>query len=173
MKTCKLDIIDCYMYRDDIFDCYQTNRLVFDSQNPIKITTPDIAAEFIRKFVEAEDSCVMGLFDDSKKFLYGLVIFDNIRYANNKSCAQVHIVNSKTIFGKVVREIYDNIIAACGIDTIYAEIPAIAVFPINICKRLGFVKTGYIPEALPYINSRGQEKMYDIIILTYKKKENI
>ena len=39
------------MYRDDIFDCYQTNRLVFDSQNPIKITTPDIAAEFIRKFV--------------------------------------------------------------------------------------------------------------------------
>ena len=53
MKTCKLDIIDCYMYRDDIFDCYQTNRLVFDSQNPIKISTPDIAAEFIRKFVEA------------------------------------------------------------------------------------------------------------------------
>ena len=109
------------------------------------------------------------IFDDEEEFLYGLVIFDNIRMAN-KASAQVHIVNDKSIFGKKVRDIYKHIIETCGFDILYAEIPSIAVHAIGMCKRLGFKKTGYIPEALPYVNSKGIEQMYDIQIWSLIKK---
>lgn len=168
MKHRKLYDIDCERYKDDIFSCYKTNHLIFDSQNIIHIDSPEIAAKFIESYITADDSCVIGIFDDKEQYLYGLIILDNIRFAN-KSSAQVHIVNDKSIFGKKVRNIYEEIINELYIDTIYAEIPLIAVHPIRICKSLGFKKTGYIPEVLPYINSKGEERMYDIQILTWRK----
>lgn len=55
-------------------------------------------------------------------------------------------------------------------NVLYCEIPSIAVNAIRMAKAMGFKKTGYIPTALPYVNSKGEEKLYDIQILTMEKK---
>lgn len=160
---------DVYNYREDIFKCYNDCKLILDSQNPIELKNEFQCEDFIHGFVEAKDSDVWGILDDNEEYLYGLIIFDNIRFCN-KSCAQVHIVNDKAIWGHKIRDIYKEIINSTIFDTLYCEIPSIAVYPIAMCKRLGFKKTGYIPDALPYVNSNGEEKMYDIQIYTWRRK---
>ena len=124
--------------------------------------------DFVETFINSSDAVIVGIFDSEEKYLYGLVIFDNIRFAN-KSSAQVHIVNDKSIFGRKVRGLYEDILATCMFDTLYAEIPSMAVHAIALCKRLGFKKTGYIPDILPYVNCSGEEKMYDIQIWTWRR----
>lgn len=163
MKYRILKVEDTAKYSKDLLDCYTTNHLVLDNQSPINLSTEELVKEFVDGFITANDSYVLGIYDDNEKYLYGIVIFDNIRIGK-KSCAQVHIVNSKDIFGLKVRNIYRDIIKGCPIDTLYVEIPTIAVHAISICKKLGFKKTGYIPNALPYTNSLGEEKMYDLQI---------
>lgn len=165
MNYRKLTERDLLIYLSDINSCYDTNTLVFDSQNYLKNLDKEW---FINTYLESPDSLIIGIFDDNEDYLYGLVILDNIRFAD-KSCAQVHIINDKSIFGHKVRDIYKDIIQSCGIDTLYAEIPAIAVHAIAMCKRLGFKKTGYIPQCLPYVNSKGVEQMYDVQIWSYTK----
>ena len=167
MKYRKLKIEDIQIYRNDIIKCYQDCHLIFDSQNPIpkEIDLP----YFLSNFVMATDSMVLGIFSEDEAFLYGIIIFDNIRMAN-KSCAEVHIITDKAIWGKKIRNIYNEILQGCIFDTLYCQVPSIAVNVIAICKRLNFKKTGYIPEALPYMNSKGEEKMYDIQIYTYRRE---
>ena len=169
MKYRQLTLDDCNKYSQDIIKCYEDCHLIFDSQNPIKtnISKP----YFVGGFVIADDSLVLGIFDDKEQFLYGVVIFDNIRFAN-KSCAEVHIVTSKEIWGRKIRDIYTQILQGCIFDTLYCQVPSIAVNVIAICKRLGFKKTGYIPDALPYVNSKGEEKMYDLQIYSYRSNSN-
>lgn len=164
MKYRKLKLEDCNLYRDDILECYNNCHLIFDSQNYIP-RNYDLV-NFLSTYIQAEDAYVLGIFNDTEQFLYGLVIFDNIRIAD-KSCAEVHIVTSRIIWGKKIRDVYKNILKGCIFDTIYCQIPKIATNAIAICKLLKFKKTGYIPNALPYVNSRGEEKMYDIQIYTY------
>lgn len=171
MKFRTLDHGDVYMYRNDIFKCYKDCSLIFDSQNPITIKSVEDSSNFIRGFIEGKDSSVLGIFNDSEEFLYGIVIFDNIRFAN-KSCAQVHIVTDKAIWGRKIKDIYKAILASSIFDTLYCEIPSIAVHPIAMCRRLGFKKTGYIPDVLPYVNANGEEKMYDLQIYTYRRQNN-
>lgn len=171
MKFRTLNHGDVYLYRNDIYKCYKDCNLIFDSQNIIDIKDAQDAENFIHNFVDAKDSTVMGILSDSEEFLYGIVIFDNIRFAN-KSCAQIHIVTDKAIWGRKIKDIYTELLNGCIFDTLYCEIPSIAVHPIAMCRRLGFKKTGYIPEALPYVNSNGEEKMYDLQIYTYRKKTN-
>ena len=113
---------------------------------------------------------MLGILDDKEEFLFGIVIFDNIRFAN-KSCAQVHIVTDRAIWGRKIKDIYTEILKGSIFDTLYCEIPSIAVHPIAMCKRLGFKKTGYIPDALPYKNAQGEEKMYDLQIYTYRRNK--
>lgn len=168
MKCRTLNHGDIYTYRSDIYKCYQDCNLIFDTQNCINIKNEFGAEEFLHGFVEAKDSQVLGIFDDNEEFLFGLIIYDNIRFAN-KSCAQVHIVTDKAIWGKRIKDIYTEILHGSVFDTLYCEIPSIAVHPIAMCKRLGFKKTGYIPDALPYVNSKGEERMYDLQIYTYRK----
>lgn len=170
MKYRTLTREDVWHYMDDIYSCYKTNHLVFDNQCPFDFMYPRDSAEFIQDYVEARDSCVVGIFDNNENFLLGLIILDNIRMAN-RSIAQLHIVNDKSIFGKKARDIYKQFLDNNVIDTFYAEIPTIAVHAIGICKRLGFKKTGYIPDALPYTNNKGEERMYDLQIWTYRKGE--
>lgn len=165
MKYRKLNIEDIYRYGNDIIKCYESNSLVLDSQNPLKVDL-----EFVADYAMAPDSMVMGIFDESEKFLYGIIIFDSIRFANNGSCAEVHIVNDKAIWGHRIRDIYSEILENTLFTTLYCMIPQIAVAPIALCKRLGFKKTGYIPNALPYINSKGEERMYDINIMTWTRE---
>lgn len=159
---------DIYTYRNDIFKCYNDCKLILDSQSVININCPQDAEDFIHGFAEAKDSDVWGIFNDDEEYLYGLIIFDNIRFCN-KSCAQVHIVNDKAIWGHKIRDIYKEIINSTIFDTLYCEIPSIAVNAIAMCKRLGFKKTGYIPDALPYTNAKGEEKMYDIQIYSWRR----
>lgn len=163
-----LDHGDVYTYRNDIFKCYQDCKLILDNQSIINIDCAQDAENFIHGFVEAKDSTVFGILNDTEEFLYGLVIFDNIRFSN-KSCAQVHIVNDKAIWGKKVKDIYKDIINSSIFNTLYCEIPSIAVHAIAMCKRMGFKKTGYIPDALPYTNADGEEKMYDLQIYSWRR----
>lgn len=156
-------------YKSDIFQCYQDCNLILDNQSPIDLSTEDKCAGFISGFANSIDSVVYGIVDNTETFLYGLVIFDNIRIAGRKSCAEVHIVNSKNIWGKRVKGIYEDILHKSFFDTIYCQIPTIANSAIALCKRLGFKKTGYIPNALPYTNCKGEESLYDIQIYTYRK----
>lgn len=166
MKYRNLKIEDCQMYRNDIIKCYNDCHLIFDSQSPIPQDFD--LAYFLSTFIVATDSIVLGIFDDKEEYLYGLVIFDNIRFAN-KSCAEVHIITDRAIWGKKIKDIYNQILEGCILDTLYCQVPTIAVNVIAICKRLGFRKTGYIPDALPYVNSKGEEKMYDIQIYVYRR----
>ena len=170
MKFRSLDHGDVYVYRGDIYKCYKDCSLVFDSQNPIEIKNEFDAENFMHGFVGAKDSSVLGIFDNNEEFLYGIIIFDNIRFAN-KSCAQVHIVTDKAIWGKKIKDIYHEILRGSIFDILYCEIPSIAVHPIAMCKRLGFKKTGYIPDVLPYKNSKGEERMYDLQIYTYRRNK--
>ena len=169
MKYRQLKLEDIEKYKEDIYSCYMTNHLVFDSQNPLKEgMSVEHMKWFVGTFIDSSDAVIVGIFDSEEKYLYGLVIFDNIRFAN-KSSAQVHIVNDKSIFGRKVRGLYEEILSTCMFDTLYAEIPSIAVHAIALCKRLGFKKTGYIPNVLPYVNSKGVEQMYDIQIWSFNK----
>ena len=161
---------DVIKYKDDLYSMYQTNRLVLDSQNPLDLSNRDNIINFILPYITSSDSMVMGIFDDNEQYLYGIIIFDNIRYDDKNSCAQVHIVNDKTIFGKKVGNIYQDIMNTVPFTTLYCEIPAIAVHAIGVCKRAGFKKTGYIPLALPYENIKGEEKLYDLQIFTWRKE---
>lgn len=170
MKYRTLDHGDLFVYRSDIFKCYQDCNLIFDSQNVIDIKDEHDSENLLHGFVEAKDSLVLGILDDKEEFLFGIVIFDNIRFAN-KSCAQVHIVTDRAIWGRKIKDIYTEILKGSIFDTLYCEIPSIAVHPIAMCKRLGFKKTGYIPDALPYKNVQGEEKMYDLQIYTYRRNK--
>lgn len=164
MKYRQLTLKDYVTYADDIIKCYKDCHLIFDSQNPIKEM---YEPEFVRGFSVATDAMVLGIFNDDETFLYGLVIFDNMRFAN-KSCAEVHIVTDRAIWGKKIKDIYNRILRGSIFDTLYCQVPSIAVNVIAICKRLGFKKTGYIPDALPYVNSKGEERMYDLQIYVYR-----
>lgn len=171
MKFRVINRDDCVKYRSDIFQAYQSCHLIFDSQNPYCPKTEEETLYFVLGYAcDSEDSLAYGVFDDNEDYLYGLVIFDNIRGTKQNTCAQVHIVNDKSVFGKKIKGVYEDLVRACGIDVIYAEIPSIAVHSIAMCRRLGFKKTGYIPSALPYVNSKGEENMYDIQI--YVKENN-
>lgn len=163
MKYRLLTLSDTNAYANDAYQCYLDNRFVLDMQSPILLNSPQLVVEFVSGFIQAPDSYVLGIFDDNENYLFGLIIFDNIRISNS-SCAQVHIVTNKSIWGKTIKNIYEEVLRTLPIDILYCEIPQIAVNAIAMCKRLGFKKTGYIPKALPYVNSKGEEKMYDINI---------
>ncbi len=163
-----LDKEDILNKRSDLFRCYEDNSLILDCQSTISIDNENKLANFIIPFTEAEDSVVVGIMDNKEQFLFGIVIFDNIRIADT-SCAEVHIAISREIWGKLCRNVFTEMLRCCNIDILYCQIPKIAVRAIGMCKRLGFKKTGYIPMALPYTNSKGECKMYDINFYTYQR----
>ena len=110
MKYRQLKLEDVEKYKEDIYSCYMTNHLVLDSQNPLKEgMSVEHTKWFVETFINSPDAVIVGIFDSEEKYLYGLVIFDDIRFAN-KSSAQVHIVNDKSIFGKKVRGLYLSLI---------------------------------------------------------------
>lgn len=159
---------DAFKYCEDLLKCYQDNRLIMDCQNPISIDTERRATEFILGYIEGKDSIVVGIFDDRETYLYGIVIFDNIRNVD-KFVSEVHIAITRELWGRKVKSILDDMLDKCLFDVIYCTIPQIAVNAIAMVRRMKFKKTGYIPCALPYINSKGEEKLYDLNIFCYRK----
>lgn len=169
MKQRILYDVDIARYIDDIQKCYQCNNLIFDTDTPLHIKTAKEIEEFLIPYTQADDSYILGVLDDYEKYLYGIIIFDNIRTDGTVSTAQVHIVTDKAVWGKTIKDVYQDVLDFGLIDNIYCEIPQIAVRAIGMCKRLGFKKTGYIPKALPYINSKGEKKLYDINIFVRER----
>ena len=74
----ELNSDDIRTYRDDIYSCYNSNKFIFDSQNYLLDANLDGLSEFLEGFITSPDSMVVGLFDDNRNFLYGIVIFDSI-----------------------------------------------------------------------------------------------
>ena len=168
MKYRQIKEQDLFKFAQDIKSCYNSCHLVFDDQNPLKDLNTEGLLNFLKGYIEAEDSTVVGILDDEEKYLYGIIIFDNIRMGV-KNSAEVHIVNDRSIWGHRIKDIYKQVIHCSIFDILYAEIPAIAVGAIGMCRRLGFKKTGYIPSIAPYTNSKGEEKMYDVQIWSLVK----
>lgn len=163
MKYRQMKEQDLFKFAQDIKSCYDSCHLVFDDQNPLKGLNTEGLLLFLKDYIEADDSSITAILDDDEKFLYGIIIFDNIRMGV-KNSAQVHIVNDRSIWGHRIKDIYKQIIYCSIFDILYAEIPAIAVGAIGMCRRLGFKKTGYIPSIAPYTNSKGEEKLHDMQI---------
>lgn len=161
-----LTIPDIIRYNVELFSAFQDNHLILDAQCELSFNHHIDFGNYLIKYVQASDSMVIGLFSDNK--CMGYVILDNIRIADENSCAQVHLAISKQLRGKkaleILREIRDN----SNLEMFYCEIPSIAIHAINVCKKLGFKKTGYIPQNLPYTNALGETKMYDTYILVYR-----
>lgn len=162
----KLNVNDIIRYNKDLFKAFKDNSLILDEQCNLHFDYYVDFGNFLIKYVLATDSMVIGIFDCNK--CQGYVILDNIRMTEENSCAQVHIAISKELRGKkalrILKEIRDN----SNLEMFYAEIPSIAIHAINICKKLGFKKTGYIPKNMPYTNALGQVKMYDTFIYVYR-----
>lgn len=162
-----LSIDDIEMFREDIESCYNSNKLIFDEQSIIK----DIPkSELLRKYVEADDSLVMGIFTQDEEFLYGIVIYDKIRQVGDDCVAEVHIATDKAVWGYIL-DVYKELLSLPLFTRYYCMIPSIAVHAIRICKQLGFKKTGYIPKIAPYTNSRGELKLYDEFVFHLDNKE--
>lgn len=168
MKYRQLKEQDLFKFAQDIKSCYNSCHLIFDDQNPLKELNTEGLILFLKSYIEADDSSITAILDDEEKFLYGIIIFDNIRMGV-KNSAQVHIVNDRSIWGHRIKDIYKQIIQCSIYNILYAEIPSIAVGAIGMCKRLGFKKTGFIPSIAPYTNSRGEEKVYDMQIWSLVK----
>ena len=160
---------DLYRYSEDVFKCYNDNRLILDSQNPLLIINSSDACNFVSGYIDGKDSLAVGIFDEAELFLYGIVIYDNMRSVD-KLVAEVHIAISKEIWGRKVKTLFNEMLETSLFDILYCTIPQMAVNAIGMVKRLGFKKTGYIPSALPYINSEGKEKLYDLNIFCYKRE---
>lgn len=170
MKYRPLKIDDILNYKENIYSCYKCNSHILDSQSPLNLNSPDLCADFLAGFILGEDSIVYGIFDEKEAYLYGIIIFDHIRTID-KTCAEVHIATDKAIWGKVIKGVYEDVLDFGPVDILYCQIPQIATHAIAMVKRLGFKKTGYIPCALPYVNSKGEEKLYDINIFTWMRRK--
>ncbi len=170
MQYRNLNRDDVKIYLNDIISCYNSNRFILDSQSSLNFLNPENLYEFILGFVEAEDSIVVGLFDDNFQFLYGLVIFDSIRFGQGiKATAEVHIAVDRTAFGKITFHLLEELQRDCGFTTLFCHVPSIANRAIALLKKLNFKKTGYIPNCLPYKNLKGEEDLYDVQIWVYNR----
>lgn len=170
MKYKELTLLDVDLYRNDIYSCYNSNKFIFDSQNYLVGLDMEGLEDFLKGFIDSPDSMVVGLFDDNHSFLYGIVIFDDIRFGiDNLAAAEVHIAVDRKAFGSLTFNLLKQLRNECNFTTLFCHIPDIANRAIGLCKRLDFVKTGYIPKCLPYINLRGEEKLHDVQIWTYNK----
>lgn len=161
---------DLYIYKESLFTAFKDNCLILDEQNELHLDNSIELCKFLAKYIEAKDSLLIGLFDEGQN--RGYVILDNIRISEENSCAQVHLAVSKSLRGKKALQILKDIRDNSNLDMFYCEIPSIAIHAINICKKLGFKKTGYIPKNLPYTNALGQKKMYDTYIMVYRSNIN-
>lgn len=175
-----LTIDDIEIYIEDIQECYKDNHLVFDDQSPLKYI-PDSRQElydFLSGFVSSPDSLIFGCFNATREYLYGIIILDNIRYGKvgidneEMSCGEVHICLSRIIWGSTALAVCKYCLDLLPVKSVYCMIPTVAVGAISMCKKLGFKKTGYIPNALPYTSLRSKTtKLFDLQIYTYIREK--
>lgn len=165
-----LKVEDLNKYEDDIAICFMDNLQITDSQSPLNLTNYDDRMDYLLGLLNSQESMVIAILDEENEYLYGLVVFDGIRVTDDGNAAQLHVAVCKDLWGKAIlnifRDMLDNFVM---FNTLYCMLPAYCRPVISLVKKLGFKKTGYIPKALPYINIKGEEKMYDELIYTYLK----
>lgn len=167
MKYRVLTKRDLSLYRNDIYSCFNSNKSIYDSQSPYRNNNPvDTLMSHLNNF----DTILFGIFDDDESYLYGIILFENVRINTDINSAQVHIIIDKAIWGKVVFGVLKKMADETIFNRIFAEIPAFTAKTVGLLKRLGFKKTGYKPDAVPYIDASGKEKMYDLLTYTLYKK---
>lgn len=172
MKFRSLTINDLVLYRDDIKICYKDNPQVFDMQSTIDPKNFQDTEDTLVYFVQSDDCCIDGIFDDEEDYLFGIIVYEDIRLTDNGNASQVHICVSKDIWGKDFLPIFKRALDESIFDVTYAIIPSCCRGAITLCKKLGFKKTGYIPKVIPYKTLKGETKMFDKFIYCYEK-ENI
>lgn len=169
MRTRALTLLDLQTYIIDIYQCYKDNPQILDAQSPYFIDTPQQVQELLIPYIEVNDSMIRGIFDDKEQYLYGIVLFDIMRVTPDGSSCEIHIATAKPIWGKILIDTYKQMLNEVIFDSMYCMIPANCVLAIRIAKAIGFKKTGYIPKAIPYVNSKKQIKMYDLQIYSLQK----
>lgn len=169
LKVKPLTIKDCIKYYDDMYECYSDNHLIFDCQNPVKITDPDVCYEFIKSYIGSEDATVVGITTEDELFLLGLVIFDGLRGYKDEWSSEVHIAVSRYLYGKENYWIYGEILKRSGLTTVYGLIPSYAIPVLSLCKKLDFKKTGYIPKSAPFKSKDKTIEMKDIYVMTWRR----
>lgn len=172
MKYRILEQIDTQKFKEDIFKCFKDNRtLFFDELNPHAVEDNNLAAYYLSTFIDTPDDMVMGVFDNNEEYLYGIIIFQEIRMGV-KTSAKVHCLLSKTLWGKKAKTLCKSIINESIFNVLYCEIPGYAYRTIAFAKSLGFRKTGYIPRVVPYTALNKAGVMHDIFVFTLERDVN-
>lgn len=172
MKYRILEQIDTQKFKEDIFKCFKDNRtLFFDELNPHAVEDSNLASYYLSTFIDTPDDMVMGIFDNDEKYLYGIIIFQEIRMGVRTS-AKVHCLLSKTLWGKKSKTLCKGIINESIFNVLYCEIPGYAYRTITFVKSLGFRKTGYIPRVVPYTALNKTGIMHDIFVFTLERDVN-
>lgn len=164
-----VDLHELDTYGDDILECCRNNPQIFDYQHPINKNNPDEILDSIGWYIKDAHSMVHGIFSDDREFLFGFIIYENIKMTDDGNSAQLHLCSSKGIWGKDFLILYKSILRTSIFNSLYAIMPSCCRGAITLCKNLGFKKTGYIPKSTPYVNTKGKVKMFDQFIYSYTK----
>lgn len=173
MNVRALTLYDVQRFEDDIIQCYLDNLQIQDSQCPVNFTNRDEVIDYLFGYIEDSKSFVTGIFDKDEEYLFGLVIYDGVRMTDDGNSAELHLVTCKDMWGKDFLDVYKDMLSGTIFDTLYCLIPSYCRPVIGLIKKLGFKKTGYVPKVLPYKNLKGQEKMYDVLIYSWRKDGKI
>lgn len=172
MHTRFLTREDIRKYEDDLAMCYSDNLQIMDDECEVDFTNRDELLDYLFGLMDNNYSAIQGIFDDEEDFLFGVIIYDSIRLTDDGNSAQLHLATCKEMWGKDYLYIYQEELKKTFFDVLYCMVPAFCRPVIGLLKKLDFEKTGYVPKALPYTNSKGITKMHDELIYVYQRRKN-
>ncbi len=173
MKTRYLTLNDLENFMDDIVKACRDNPQITDYQGYLKLDNEVEIIQACINYIEAKDSLVEGIFDNKEEYLFGFIVYDNIRLTDDGNSAELHLCTSKDIWGTDFITIYKGILSYTLFDVLYALVPAKCRTTIAFMKKLGFKKTGYIPKSIPYVTAKNEVKMFDQLIYVWEKNAKI
>jgi len=169
MKTRFLELSDVDKYAEDLFICCKHNPQITDYQGYLDVNDKEATLEAIKNYIEGRDSSIEAIMDNREEYIFGFVVYDNMRLTDDGNAAECHICTARDIWGKDFLNIYEEILNHSIFNVLYCIIPSRCRGAINLCKKLGFKKTGYIPNSIPYTNVKGEVKMFDELIYSWVK----
>ena len=169
MKTRYLTLDDLENFREDIVEACKDNPQITDYQGFLDLNNDDDIINTCRLYITSKDSSVEGIFDNREDYLFGFIVYDNMRLTDDGNSAELHLCTSKDIWGTDFLAIYKGILKHVIFDVLSAIVPSRCRTTIAFMKKLGFNKTGYIPKSIPYVTSKGEVKMFDQLIYTWEK----
>lgn len=165
-------------FKEDVLSCYLSTDFTHDTQCTYKPKNTNDVLFLHRGHLNPEQHCLIGIFArdyNEEEHLCGLVIFNNIRAIKDRTVADLHMVSDRIIWGMPLFKILCKMMKETIFNQLNIIIPSCGGALIRLIKRLGFKKTGYIPECCTYRNIKGQEIFYDkylyVLDLDKKRKE--